>query len=135
MMTIKLNLDEEYGLDEIDVLGDLKISDGHSTIVVRTTFLDSWLAELINATDGLSKAGYIDVAVPEEPVPMRIELSTDKRVTLSREGQIVVADSISDFNAALKDAAKSLLDAVGELPRSHQNEILDSIREYYRRVV
>ena len=134
-MTIKLNLDEEYGLDEIDVLGDLKISDGHSTIVVRTTFLDSWLAELINATDGLSKAGYIDVAVPEEPVPMRIELSTDKRVTLSREGQIVVADSISDFNAALKDAAKSLLDAVGELPRSHQNEILDSIREYYRRVV
>ena len=134
-MTIKLNLDEEYGLDEIDVLGDLKISDGHSTIVVRTTFLDSWLAELINATDGLSKAGYIDVAVPEEPVPMRIELSTDKRVTLSREGQIVVADSISDFNAALKDAAKSLLDAVGELPRSHQNKILDAIREYYRRVV
>jgi hypothetical protein len=135
MLTIKLDLDEEFGVDEIDVLGDLTISDGQSAIVVKATFLDSWLEELVSAANRLPSMGQVAVEAPEEPAPIRIELGSDKRITLSREGQIVVANSMADFNAALKDAAKSLLEKVDNLPRSRQNASLDPIREYYLRVV
>ncbi len=134
MLTIRLDLDLENGLDEIDILGDLTISDVHSTIMVKTTFLDSWLVELINAADRLPSEGHVDVEA-EEPVPIQLKLSPDQHVTLSREGQSVVAVSMSDLHAALRNAAKSLLDAVGNLPRSHINKDLDVIREYYQRVV
>lgn len=133
MLTIKLDLDLKYGLDEIDVLGDLSVSDGHFTILVKTTYLDSWLVELIDAANRLPKAGHIDAAIEEEPEPMQLELTSEKRVRLCRKGQIVVADSMADFNAALQDAAKSLLDAVGSLPQSHINASLDRIREYYQK--
>jgi hypothetical protein len=135
MLTIKLHLDEDCGLDEIDVLGDLIISDNRSTIVVNTTYVDSWLAELIDAADRLAKESHVEVAAPEEPVRIRLELGSDNRVTLSLKDQIVVADSMSDFSAALKGAAKSLLDAVGNLPRSRENTILDPIRKYYQKIV
>jgi hypothetical protein len=133
MLTIKLHLDEDCGIDEIDVLGDLIISDNHSTIAVNTTYLDSWLAELIDAADRLPKEGHVDVAAPEEPVPIRLEMGSDNRVRLSYKEQLVVADSMNDFRTALKAAAKSLLDSVDNLPRSRENKILDPIRRYYQR--
>lgn len=131
MLSINLDLDLEDGLDEIDVLGDLRISDGHSTIVVKTTYVDSWLEELIEAAKRLSSEGHIQAVAPEESVPIQLELDPGKCVTISRQGQIVIADSMSDFHRALNDAAKLLLDAVGNLPRSRINKSLDIIREYY----
>src|SRR5690349_19877278 len=96
MLTIKLHLDEDCGIDEIDVLVDLIISDNHSTIAVNTTYLDSWLAELIDAADRLPKEGRVDLAAPEQPAPIRLEMGSDNRVRLSYKEQLVVADSMND---------------------------------------
>jgi len=47
VLTIKPIIDQEDGIDEIDVLGDLLISDSISTIALKTTFLD-WLVVRTN---------------------------------------------------------------------------------------
>ena len=41
MVTLKMSFEKETGLDAIDPLGDLTISDGVSTITIKTTYLDS----------------------------------------------------------------------------------------------
>jgi hypothetical protein len=128
VLTIKPIIDQEEGIDEIDVLGDLLISDSISTIVLKTTFLDSWLVALIEARAKLPNASQVVVNVPEELEPIRMQLRPDGLVTISYENQMVLADSPDAFDLALKVAAKSLLEVIGSLPRSRMNTLLEPIR-------
>jgi hypothetical protein len=128
VLTIKPIVDQEDGIDEIDVLGDLLISDTISTIVLKTTFLDSWLGALIEANAKLRDAGELVVNVSEELVPIQMHLKSDGRVVISYENRMVLAESPEAVDLALKDAAKSLLETVGNLPRSRMNTVLESIR-------
>lgn len=129
MLTIKLTLDEEGGLDPIDVLDDLTISDGHSAIIVKTTFLDTWLASLIVAHNKFKLSGDVTVDV-QEPSPLRVRMNPDGSVRISYEDQEVVADSLTALETALRAAARPLLDAIGNLPRSHLNLDLKALREF-----
>ncbi len=47
MLTITVTFEEESGLDLDDPLGDISISDDQTTLVLKTTYLDSWLAAMI----------------------------------------------------------------------------------------
>jgi hypothetical protein len=129
MLTIKLRLDEGGGLDPIEVLGDLTISDGHSAIVVKTTFVDTWLESLIVAHHKLKLSGDVKVDV-QEPSPLRVRMNPDGSVRISYEDQEVVADSLTALETALRTAARPLLDAIGDLPRSHLNTALKTLREF-----
>jgi hypothetical protein len=128
VLTIKPIIDQEDGIDEIDVLGDLLISDAISTIVLKDTFLDSWLGSLIEANAKLRDVEQVVVNVPEEQESIRMQLRCDGLVAISFEDQTLLADSLDAVDLALKDAAKSLLDVVGSSPRSRMNTLLEPIR-------
>ncbi len=133
MLKISPSIPSEYEIDEIDVVGDLTVSDGRSSFTVKTTYLDSWLEELVNAFDRMQSEPLIDVAIPEDPVPLHLRLDSLGRVVLSRQGQSVLADSCAEFGSALREAANSLLKLFDGLPHSQQNKSLDTIRQYCRR--
>lgn len=79
MLTIKPIIDQEDGIDEIDVLGDLLISDTISTIVLKDTFLDSWFGALIETNTKLRNADQVVVNVPEEPESIRMQFPSKIR--------------------------------------------------------
>jgi hypothetical protein len=74
VLAIKPIIDQEAGIDEIDILGDLLISGTISTILLKDTVLDSWLGALIEANAKLRNGGQSVVHVPEQQEPIRVEL-------------------------------------------------------------
>jgi hypothetical protein len=130
MLTINVNFEKETVIDAIDPLGDLTISDGISTIVMKTTYLDSWLAALISGYNQSRAANRIAVEISEEPHPLLIEVTPAGLLSISYENQRLVPQPRQDLKAALSDAAQYLLRALGSLPDGLRNTFLDPIREF-----
>lgn len=130
MVTLKVNFEEETGLDAVDPLGDLTISDGVSTITIKTTYLDSWLAALIAGYNQSRVANHVTVEISEEPQPLLIDVSSEGLLSISYEDQTLIPQAREDLKAALKRAAESLLNALNPLPDVRRNTFLDPIREF-----
>jgi hypothetical protein len=130
MIDIKLALEKEAGLDLIDPLGDITISDGSSSIVLNTTYLDSWLAALIAGYKRVRGANHVSVEVAEEPIPLHIEVTPNGMLSISYEDQALIPQPPEALEAALKKASKFLLEALGTLPDGPRNSFLDPIREF-----
>jgi hypothetical protein len=130
MFTLKVNFEKETGLDAIDPLGDLTISDGVSTITVKTTYLDSWLAALVAGYNQAREANHVTVEVPEEPQPLLIDVTPEGLLSISYENQTLIPQAPKELKAALRRAAQTLLSAVDTLPDSQRNTFLDPIREF-----
>lgn len=130
MLTIKLTFEKETGLDAIDPLGDVTISDGVSAFTIRTTYLDSWLAALISGYDQSCSANSVTVEVSEEPKPIKIMVTPTGLLTVSYENQALEPQPAQDLKVALQDAAKDLLKALNGLPNSRRNAFLAPIRKF-----
>jgi hypothetical protein len=130
MLNINIDFEKETGLDAIDPLGDLTISDGISSIAIKTTYLDSWLAALISGYNQSRDANRVAVEISEEPQPLLIEVTPAGLLSISYENQTLVPQPPQDLKAALRGAAQYLLKALDSLPDSQRNTFLDPIREF-----
>jgi hypothetical protein len=130
MVALKVSFEKETGLDAIDPLGDLTISDGVSTITIKTTYLDSWLAALVAGYNQTRDANHVTVEVSEEPQPLFIDATPEGLLSISYENQTLIPQAPKELKAALKRAAQSLLSAVDPLPDGQRNTFLNPIREF-----
>ncbi len=130
MLTVNVAFEKESGLDAIDSLGDLTISDGISTITIKTTYLDSWLAALVAGYNQTREADHVVLEISEEPQPLLIDVTPEGLLSISYENQTLAPQAPNNLKAGLRQAAESLLGAVDTLPDSQRNTFLDPIREF-----
>jgi hypothetical protein len=130
MIDIKLTFEEDTGLDGVDPVGDITISDGSSSIVLDMTYLDSWLTALIAGYKRVRGANHVAVEVAEEPAALHIDVTPKGLLSISYENQTLIPQSPEALEVALKNASKFLLDALDTLPDSPRNSFLDPIREF-----
>jgi len=130
-----LTFEKETGLDVIDPLallplGDITISDGSSSIVLNTIYLDSWLAALIAGYKQVRGANQVPVEVADEPIALHIEVTPKGLLSISYENQALIPQPPEALEAALKKASKFLLEGLGTLPDSPRDSFLDPIRKF-----
>ena len=130
MVDIKLTFEAETGLDGMDPLGDISISDGSSTIAERTTCLDWWLAALIEGYTQTRVSSHVSVDIRCERAPLHIEVTSNGLLLISYENKALSPQPPKDFEVALKKASRSFLEAIGNLPNAARNTSLDPIREF-----
>jgi hypothetical protein len=129
MLTVTFTFDQELGLDAIDPLGDLSISDGRSVITINTTFLDSWLVALIEAHDTRNE-DHMKVGVAEESFFLQIDVDSSGLLTIRDDKLSLSPHSRAAFYKALQTASESFLRAVGVLPGGHRNMLLEPIKKF-----
>jgi hypothetical protein len=130
MLTIDCIPDLEEGPDAIDPLGTLRISDGQSAIVVKTTYLDSWLAALIEAVDRARSVDHFAVEISEEPSGLHLDRTPNGTVFISRDGNKVIAENWLALERSVRTAASAFLKTVGGWPSAGKNEFLKPIRRF-----
>jgi hypothetical protein len=130
MIKISFTFDSDAGVNAIDPVGDLLISDGRSLVLLKTTYLDSWLEAMISAQSQAKVAKHLRVGVPEEPEPVLIDRLPDGQLKITYRGKTVVADAPEALEAALRTASRSFLEAIRESPERERNKIIDSIRRF-----
>jgi hypothetical protein len=129
---LKINCihDHEGGHDAIDPLGTLSISDGQSVIVVKTTYLDSWLVALIGALEQIRSVDHSVVEVSEEQRGIHLHRTADGRVHMSYDGTTVVAESWRALESSIRTAANIFLKTIDVWPSAGKNEFLKPIRRF-----
>jgi hypothetical protein len=130
-LTIQCIFDEEVGPSGMDPLGRLVIADGQSEVVVEPTYFDSWLAALIDALPRLSSSRHVSVAIPEEPKPLEIDVSSNGHLVISYKDQKTVAQGKKEFESALRLAVSSFLDVLKNSPEASRNRGIDPIRRFW----
>jgi hypothetical protein len=115
----------------MDPLGRLVIADGQSEVVVEPTYFDSWLAALIDALPRLSSSRHVSVAIPEEPKPLEIDVSSNGHLVISYKEQKTVAQGKKEFESALRLAVSSFLDVLKNSPEASRNRGIDPIRRFW----
>jgi hypothetical protein len=132
MLKISISLDLEDGPpDPLDLLGDVVIFDGQSTMTLETTFVDVWLVALIDALPRLQSVEHV-VVEAEEPVPLRVDVDSEGSLLISNGHGAVVARTISELQTAIREAAGELLNATRDIPNIETNPDLVVIRQFYR---
>jgi hypothetical protein len=129
--TIECIFDQESGIDGMDPLGKLAVSDGSSEISIDPTFFDSWLAALVEVLPRLRTTNHVVVEIPEEPKSLAIEVASDGRLILSYDGQLAVASAYKEFEFALRVAVSKFLDTLNNSPESFQNQGIEPIRRFF----
>jgi len=105
----------------VNANNDLTISDGISTIVARTIFLDSLLAALIFGYNRSSTTNRVVVGISEEPQPLLIETTPEGLLSISYENQRLTPQPRPDLRVALLGAAQYLLRELASFPDSQRN--------------
>jgi hypothetical protein len=132
MLKISVSLDLEDGPpDFLDLLGDLRISDGQSTITLETTFVDVWLVSLIHALPRLQSVEHV-VVEAEEPIPLRVDVDSDGSLLISNGRDSVVARTVGELQSAIREAAGALLNATRDIPNIETNPDLALISQFYQ---
>lgn len=131
MLTISCTFDEEFVPDGMDPVGNLVISDGLSRIAIETTYLDSWLASLIEAVNELRTRNHVCVQIEEEPHPIEIEATGDAHLSISYEKQKIAAAGPKELELALRAAVKSFSEVLENNPEASQNRFIDPIRRFW----
>lgn len=130
MFKINYSFEEESGRDGLDPLGNISISDERSTILLRTTFLDSWFAALVDALEQIQIKKHVSVEIAEEPKALTLDVASGGQVFVTYAHEKVVAQTRQALQAALRTAACSFLAAVVGLPEANSNATLDPIRKF-----
>jgi hypothetical protein len=116
VLTINCIFDEETGLDGLDPLGKLLISDAENAIAVDLTYLDSWLASLIDSLARIRTNNHVVIEVDEEPKAIDLTRGKDGRLTFKYATSIVVSGGVSEMDHALRIAANQFVKSVVDLP-------------------
>jgi hypothetical protein len=130
VLTIKCIFDEESGRSGMDPLGKLVVSDGHSSIVIEPTFLDSWLAALIDALPRLRTTNHVSVEAPEEPNTLQIDVTFDGHLAMLYKDQKVSAEGARDLELALRAAVGAFLNELKNCAEASQNRDLVPLRRF-----
>jgi hypothetical protein len=129
MLTIDYIFDE-LGRDAIDPLGKLVISDGENAIAVDLTYLDSWLASLIDALARITTNHHVVIRVDEEPKAIDLTKGTDGRLTFKYDTATVVAKGVNEMERALRIAANQFVKSVVDLPDAAKNRSITAVRRF-----
>jgi hypothetical protein len=129
MLTIDYIFDE-LGPDAIDPLGKLVISDGENAIAVDLTYVDSWLASLIDALARITTNNHVVIRVDEEPKAIDLTKGTDGRLTFKYDTATVVAKGVNEMERALRIAANQFVKSVVDLPDAAKNRSITAVRRF-----
>jgi len=112
MIDIEWSLDQSEPIDLVDLLGSIRIVDGHGhEILEQITFLDSWFDGLIRGFIGLASATNVEIDLYDEPHHLTFFTSGDE-LTLAYGSEQVHPGSISDFHTVLRQSASGFIDAL-----------------------
>lgn len=128
-MKIEWKLDEQDGLDPIDTLGNITVTDGERTIQEESTYLDSWFDALITGLKGVQAGKSLTVEIVEEPEPLIFK--PDRfGLQISYQNQSIYVNKVDEFIQTLKRAAKDFLLRVDQMTGAERNQLLNLIRDF-----
>lgn len=132
MFTITCSFERESGTDAMDPLGDIELTDSHSSLLISTTYLDSWLESMIQAIDRIRSGATFQISVPEEREILRLSVGIDDQITIRHENNVVVARDRKEFETALREACKHFLAGVSIQEESTRNPAIQRVRRFSR---
>ena len=133
MLNIVCTFDREFvGIPGagVDPLGEIVISDGDSEIRIANTYLDSWLAGLIDGLRQLEANKHARIET-EEPEPIVMEWGPDRRVVISHRNERVFARGPREIELALRAAVHLFLTELKNTPDASRNRLIDPIRAFW----
>lgn len=128
-MQIVVTLDESEKIDPIDPIGDIAITDNTTTILEKSTYLDSWFDALITGLKTVKQGKNIAVEIVEEPEPIMFEPWLEGMRIYYRKQSISISQ-ISEFTTALKLAANDFLNKLDRHTGVELNNLLEVIRDF-----
>ena len=128
-MKITWHLDEEVPLDQENLLGDITLSNGHTVLQERQTYIDSWLDALITGLQAVQAGKAIRVNILEEPDALVFE-PVEKGVRLSYRALALDVESVEALHDALLLAATAFLQKLTGVEGWERNAVLHSIRDF-----
>lgn len=130
MMQIAVELDRtEEEIDTIDPIGDITLTDGKTTILEESTYLDSWFEALIAGLKSVQQGKNAKVEILEEPEPLVFE-ALQKGMRLSYHNQAIALVNVAEFSSALKLAANDFLEKLSYMNPNNRNDLLDLVRDF-----
>lgn len=130
MFRIVCAFEKESGADARDPLGDVEFADSRSAIVVRTTYLDSWIEALINSLDEIRAGKSTQIQIPEEPASLYIDVAADGKIRLRSGDILVTAGDRRAFENALLEASRFFLSRIAGQEEASSNPAIQSIRVF-----
>ncbi|MBC6420638.1 MAG: hypothetical protein GDA43_00935 [Hormoscilla sp. SP5CHS1] len=129
MIDIKWTLDEEEGIDPIDPLGDITLTDGRTSLSVESTYLDSWFSALITGIKAVKSGHRATVEVAEEPDILIFE-PWESGMLLSYQNSALRVKQIEEFLEIFRHAAHQFLSQVDNQTGCDRNPLLNLIRDF-----
>jgi len=127
-MKIEWKLDEEGGIDPIDPVGDIVISDGDRTIQEESTYLDSWFDALITGAKNITSVNSLVIDIAEEPHDLRLKRVSPGLQIYYKEKTIWV-NELDEFSKALKQSATSFILKFNK-KEIEEHELLNKIHDF-----
>ncbi|MEQ8974834.1 MAG: hypothetical protein RIE73_31175 [Coleofasciculus sp. C1-SOL-03] len=127
-MKIEWKLDEEGGIDPIDPVGDIVISDGDRTIQEESTYLDSWFDALITGAKNITSVNSLVIDIAEEPHALRLT-QVLQGLQISYKDKTIWVAELDEFIKTLKQSATSFILKFNK-KEMDKNELLDKIRDF-----
>jgi hypothetical protein len=116
-------------LDPENLLGDITLSNGHTVLQERQTYIDSWLDALITGVQAVQAGKAIRVDIPEEPDALIFE-PVEKGVRLSYRALALEVENVEALHDALQLAATAFLQKLAGVEGWERNALLHSIRAF-----
>ena len=132
-MKIFFTLYEDEGIDPIDPVGDIILTDGQTDLLVESTYLDSWFETLIDGLEGLQSGKKSKLEIVEEPGSIIFEPLTSG-FKISYRGREIMIENLANLIEELTTATQefiSKLNLQGEV--SNKNTILPKIQDFVKK--
>ena len=104
---IRFILDHDQGIDN-EPVGDIIISNAHSKLSDKSTYLDSWFDVLIDGYQALKSNKKLTLEILEEPNPITFEpILNGFKITYGK--QKLSFNSLKEFDQSLLTSAQEFL--------------------------
>lgn len=132
-MKIYFTLYEDGGIDPIDPVGDIVLTDGQTEIRVKATYLDSWLEVLLDGLAGFQKGEKLQLEIPEEPDFLVVE-PFNSGFKISYKEKQIIAKSFTDFSKEIARVSQDFLVKINQKNVGKEsNPILQKIQEFVKK--
>jgi hypothetical protein len=132
-MKIYFTLYEDGGIDPIDPVGDIILTDGQTEIQVKATYLDSWFEVLIDGLEGCQEGKKLQLEIPEEPDLLAIK-PFNSGIKLSYGNKEIIGENFADFKKEIiRNAQEFLIDLNLKNIGNIQNPVLRKIQEFVKK--
>ncbi len=129
-MKISFTLDQDDGIDPNDPIGDILITNDHTQLLIKSTYLDSWFDVLIDGYKSLQNRNKITLEIIEEPDAVTFE-TVLKGFKINYGKQELFFSDLNNFYQSLLISAKEFL---LQLEQSQENlanfPLLSKIRSF-----